>query len=658
MPAIDSNPTFNFPYKGKYNNKAALKSLNIGSDAFVTEQELNEMQIINSEQTSDLIRNITNSGVVTVNDGEDNENELYNKSKCFKPILEGIPNVIKFPPFQSVVNGNLISVKYFKDNKIQDMSIRLPNPPIAGTRNDFIFLQCWLKELKQNDKVHAFGYEDNDNLDYSILDERVGIETCRRMQLQWKIVIYEDYDELCDNGFLDGDGNPNPKIHPGALNGLVQGDFYFTQSDDKDLFIAGNGNKSQVPTADGYIYAIPLFTIRRINNSGYSQEMNIHGGIDYIDENSVSDRADGKFSNIIYNDQIIDLRHLAALGEEQYNKIYETLEDLYVYQTMLKNKLERVTQDLFHANCVLNNLGFSIPCTYDKDIYGINTYRQNGLTSGGHVVDVDDDSLVVYKKNKYYIGKQFEGKDYVVIPTLIDYDSYNKGELGDWFITYENKYFTLNNTGASGLRMNLTTLSANDQYIMSGVDSFNGTDGIEIETGIQLNTDIHFISIVPKEDTSGRNGDIYIKLKETSFIVYNTGLTTNDEGDAIPTTGNEFTWVLIDISNGSIQNIEMYSLNLNGPEGITQTSPAFGDNFSVMVSTPFLIPSGEIDEIGMIGETFVNTEEDNQFTLYSTGDVDIELYCNVMVFNEVPYCDYYDSVPVKKIIELDKECLL
>jgi hypothetical protein len=29
-----------------------------------------------------------------------------------------------------------------------------------------------------------------------------------------------------------------------------------------------------------------------------------------------------------------------------------------------------------------------------------------------------------------------------------------------------------------------------------------------------------------------------------------------------------------------------------------------------------------------------------------------------MVFNEVPYCDYYDSVPVKKIIELDKECLL
>ena len=79
MSLIDSNPTFTYPYKGKYNQKASFKSLNIGSDAYVTEQELNEMQFINSEQTSNLIREITNSGVITENPELDDENNLVKK---------------------------------------------------------------------------------------------------------------------------------------------------------------------------------------------------------------------------------------------------------------------------------------------------------------------------------------------------------------------------------------------------------------------------------------------------------------------------------------------------------------------------------------------------------------------------------------------------
>ena len=654
MSLIDSNPTFNYSYKGKYNYKASFKSLNIGSDAYVTEQELNEMQFINSEQTSNLIREITRSGVITENSESDNEDNIHNRSKCFLPIL-GTPNTVTLPPFQCVINGDIINIKYVKDNVEKNLDVRLPNPPVAGTRNDFIFLQCWIKELKENDDVHCYGYEENDKLPYSIIDDRCGIETCRRLQFQWQINVYEDYEDKTNTGFIDGDNNPNPRIHPTGLNGLYYTDYYFIQSDtDPCLYIAGEGNTSKIPTVDGFIYAIPLFTVRRINNSGYSAEMNPYGGIDYINASSISDRPDNKFSNIIYEDQIIDLRHLAALGEKQYNKIYATLNDVFKYQTMLKNKINHLSIDLKACDTILHNLGYSIPEIYDKEIYGIDCYRQNGITSGGYLIPHDDDSLVIYRKNKYYVGHQFEEQDYVVIPTLYEYNYDEKGELGDYFITKGKKYFIFNNTGAKDLQMNFATFNANDKYVMSGTDVFNGTDGTEIDVGFDLNNDIHFISIIPNEDTNGRNGDIYIRLNQTSFTVFNTGLTTDDTGETVSTTDNEFTWVLIDISNSTIRNLEMFSLNLNGPEGITKESLSFGENYSICLSTPWLISSGEIDETGQIGEIFVDTEEENKFTVYQSGSIDTELFINCLVFCEVPHHDLYDVTPVDKTIPANK----
>lgn len=69
------------------------------------------------------------------------------------------------------------------------------------------------------------------------------------------------------------------------------------------MFRAGVGMSSTVHTADGYVYAIPLFNIFRFNNSGFNAAYNPFGGVDYVDSTTVCDRPDNKFSNIIYTDR-------------------------------------------------------------------------------------------------------------------------------------------------------------------------------------------------------------------------------------------------------------------------------------------------------------------------------------------------------------------
>ena len=656
--ATTTAPTFYQPAKGQYDKMANIKTFNWGTNAYVPERELNEIQWIQSEQVADLIRNITHSGILTVNSLKDDENDPHNRSKCFQLFNNDEKHINSFdmPPFKAVVNGEIVYVYNYKNNELNDHHVRLPNPPVGGTRNDFVFLECWFKELKQQDQVRAYGNKDNDILNYHIIDERIELETSRRIQLQWQISNYEDYDELCENGFLDAGNNPNKKIHPVALsgNGYRQKDFYFEQSkNDPYLFVAGNGDTSKIHSFDGYVYAIPLFCIKRINNSGFDQINNPFGGIDYVNSDSVADRPDNKFSNVIYHDQIVDLRHLSAIGEEQYKKIFLTLEDLYIDQTILKNKVNRLTNDIESTNYILQNIGYSIPSIHDNEVYGLNSFRQNGVTFGGYVMDEDGQTAMVYRKNKYYVGKSLINKNYVVVPTVVDYDFNSAGAIGDMYVTQEKKYFVVHNTGAEDLKMHLTAIETSNQKCYSGTNKFNGLDGVKIDLGFDVDVDKHFIYICPCENTNGRNGEIYIKLGTTSFTVYNTGLTTNESGDVTSTINNEFKWIVVDVFNPDIQNIELFNMKLKGTDGVQKKSMSFGDAYTLMIGTPFILSTATVED-GVIGDIYANTEDDNQVTVYNTGSNEVDVRVQCLIFNEIFYDEKYDKTDVRKIIDIDK----
>jgi uncharacterized membrane protein YgcG len=197
---------------------------------------------------------------------------------------------------------------------------------------------------------------------------------------------------------------------------------------------------------------------------------------------------------------------------------------------------------------------------------------------------MDNNSLVISNNDESFISNGLKSVDYTTIEYIKNKHSKYVGAYSYFYLDSLNETFKSNQSFLFEYRnkkLNFNKIS---------LDNF-----IEYEMPFEIDEE----NIIYGKKSDLNYDEVILGLNEETItalyiLLFDESITYIDEQ------------VLIDISNGSIQNIEMYSLNLNGPEGITQTSPAFGDNFSVMVSTPFLIPSGEIDEIGMIGETFVN----------------------------------------------------
>ena len=641
-------PTFTQPVKGSWQDNTHFITLTIPSNGIATERETNEIRWLQADNAAKTLKEISKSGVVTI----DTSSKL---SKCFKIVNndENHLNGFELPPFKTIMDGYLTHHEYYQTGSTNvNIPVRLPNPPVGDVRHDFLYLEFWFAELKEHDKVPKFGYDSNSSLNYDIIDDRVQKETCRRVQLQWTISHYEDYDNKCDNGFLDADGKPNENIHPLAQTGYKAIKYYFKQSEhDPYLFVAGEGlvQNQTIHTIDGYVYAIPLFNILRINNSGYDAKYNPFGGVDWVDKDTKSDRPDGKFSNIIYDDQIKDLRHLAALSEDQYNKIFTTLTDFYTDETIIKNKIIRLTDDITNLTNIVRNLGYDIPSIHDKEIFGIEMYHQYGQTAGAMVDPDDEDKKIVFRQRKYYVGEKLASQNYCVIPTLIDHDWENEGKLGDLFIEKQAKRFRVYNTGTKNLKMNLEAMLVDNTTVYSGEASFSGMDGTFIDMPFKLDSDRYFVHICAEENSNGRNGEIFVKLVESQIIVYNTGLTTDKKNNVVQTTGNKFQWVVIDMYSKEFKNINYINATLNGQKGSTLGSKEFGENYRLSLGTPILTTNSTI-ETGSVGDVYADVDNDDVFTVYNTGSKGAIVQC--LIFNDIPYDEYYDTIdiPMKIVV--------
>lgn len=646
-PLVDYNPTFMQPIKGSFKDDTHFVALNVGTDAYVTERETNEKQWIQVENAAKTLREITKSGVLTI----DTESNL---KKCFKIINNDKEhlNGFELPPFKTVCNGYLTHHQYYRNTEPDHINIpvRLPNPPIGGFRHDFVFIEFWFAELKQNDAIPKYGYDANSSMEFNIMDERINAETSRRVQLQWTISHYEDYDDWCENGFIKPNGEPNEKIHPLAQTGYRTDNYYFKPVDyDPYLFIAGEGlvNNQRIHTIDGYVYAIPLFNILRYNNSGYDPKYNPMGGIDYVSEEvtPTADRPDAKYSNIIYEDNIKDLRHLATMSEAQYDKIYTRLEEYYQDQTILRNKIYRLAYDWENMRNIMRNLDSDMPSIYDKEIYGVEMFHQWGTTSGGMIDPLDEDKKIAYHKhNKYYVGRKLKNHDYCVLSTCIDYDWEDKGTMGDYYINKFPDKFRVYNTGAKGLRMNFEAIAVDNETVFSGEGVFSGMDGTAITLPFTLDDDRYFVQVTAIDNTEGRNGEIFVKFVEDQMYVYNTGLKTDGYSNIVSTTGNKFQWVVIDMYSETWKNINYMNVTLDGQNGVQVSSTEFGERYRLSLGTPIVTSAMNIEQ-GSIGDIYADVDEDEIFTVYNTGDAGATVQC--LVFNDVPVDDYYDTLSVK-----------
>lgn len=635
---MNYDPTFTQPSKGTYQDNTSIQTLVAGSGAYVTEREMNELQWIRAEEVASIVREITGSGVL-----KSTLDKTINTNFGVVDIDTTHLNSLTLTPFKAIVDGKLVRCETVVNGTHGGNAIRLPNPPVSNTRYDFIYLECWLSELKQNDAVTCFGGINNDALKYNIIDERVEAETSRRIQLQWRIAVYEDYDGFCVNGFLDSAGKSNQGIHPLAKTALAAPAFvYESSASDPGLYVAGaglNGSK-RVNTVDGYVYAVPLLLVTRINNSGYDAVNNPTGGVDYVDAKTVCDRPDGRFSNVVYADQVTVLAQLASVGTAQFDKLYLTLTKYADDSKILRDKVKAMTYDLENANNVLKSIGYILPGKHDYEIYGLEMFRQYAHTAGA-MYD-GDDHRVIYKRKRYSVGRNLAGTNYAVVPTLVDYDYDAIGDLGDLYVTKDKSRFSLYNTGGAHLKMDVTALLVDNKVVFSGDALFCGTDGAVVALPFTFNPQRHFVHICALENTNGRNGEVYVKAVGNDLIVYNTGVTTNNRGNVTYTMNNHFQWVIIDTYSSTLKNGDMYRVKLAGQTGVEVDDAAFGDEYRLMIGTPVYDSSTAVVD-GEIGEIYADAEEENKLTVYNTGAGNsVQVQC--LIFNDVPVSEYYDTL--------------
>lgn len=398
-----------FDQNSKFDPSKNYGVVKFGARKPVLETELNELQEIQNHARAEIVRKSIHSGVLNLG---------------AITTLPTTPNTIRVAKQEVNVNGYLID--------IPQTDITLPEPPTEGERDDFVFLEAWFEVV---DSIK----------DPAIKDSRIGEETSRRIKLNWRIrtVAGVDFSEFPEGFTKDASSintwvYNNQQVVPQGGNtapldttiATVYNRFYNVKQrnnttgahrpnialDDVGLYVAGIGDQTSkdfLKTVDGFVYAIPLFRVKRRNSGGYSQnngngarnvyrlqvtevtevdgvpvtstniqvyrgqtlklkfntpvtdvrvgdimardiivyraivvtriiddytiegivEHNgfaINNGINswfYLDtvESAPSnqDRPDGKFANIIHQDDIVDLRHQVSLTGWNYDKLLE-----------------------------------------------------------------------------------------------------------------------------------------------------------------------------------------------------------------------------------------------------------------------------------------------------------------------------------------------
>ena len=393
------NPTFNRPVCGKYNDESSFISIIGGSDAYLLEDEVNELQWIQIKSRTEMLKELCKNGLI-----KENDNTIYGS---------GIANnIIYINNFKFNVNGFI--AKIYSDNGFN--TVKLNSTP--SDRMDFVFLEVYLKIIdfknieELNNKIYRFGGLSNDIIDYEMFDSRVGVQTSKRVQLQWTISKKDDINYISNNPFDDNE------ITSSITNNIIKkvNNVYFSET-----------NENTKDIIDKCVYAFPLCVVRRTANK-----------------------------STIENSDIIDLR------EEAKVKNTSDIKDSTIYDAL--NRIDVLEQRL-------NNLSTEI--TSDQKAYGLSMNKKTGIYAGsnntinGTTITIDNYSVA---NNNYVVALTNLGNHYGgqigEIWTWQDGNKYHVCNTGDENVLFNSfdfrndneeilKYGYVNSNGLSGVQINV-----------------------------------------------------------------------------------------------------------------------------------------------------------------------------------------------------------
>jgi len=239
----------------------------------------------------------------------------------------------------AVVNGWPI---FITGSSSTNSIIELDPPTSDSYRYDFVFLEVWKKLIGENDPIYPYGNTDsiayaNNELVYSA----IGAETTKRVQIQYRIrsVKFNSFTNFKE-GFELGSVYPRG----GRASEYKYSNYAFRAKghEDPGLFISGQGTSSDqeiLNTVDGYVYAIPMaivyrrkqgnFSLGSIHSSSVNRQQYLNG--------TVSDRPDGKLLDVVYKDDIVDMRHRVGTFAADVKDIMELTFKKLVYGDLHTN---------------------------------------------------------------------------------------------------------------------------------------------------------------------------------------------------------------------------------------------------------------------------------------------------------------------------------
>ena len=290
----------------------------------VLDRELNLSEDIDGGAAQAALREAMPSGWLS----EDFLNTSSATSAIFTPTTT--PNTISIPRSRAHLNGWLIDVSYTENSAGgPENLVDLGPGPGTGLRTDLVILEAWrclisadpgtpgkspAGRIWRNGNVKIdLGLDTTLNYDSDILDTNVGVETTKRVQIQYRLRVISDVDIFTYPYGIDDllvlartvpssagpDGDAYAGTNPNYVNQSASGD--------PGLWVAGDGDPANgLGTVDGYMYAMPLVAVFRRNTTAFSHATNQNGG---VASPGTSDRPDGLLSDIIAGQDLLDLRH-------------------------------------------------------------------------------------------------------------------------------------------------------------------------------------------------------------------------------------------------------------------------------------------------------------------------------------------------------------
>lgn len=473
------------------------------------------------------------------------------------------PNKFRMGGGTAFVNG--WKIEFPNDNWIID----LPMSPIEGEQDDFIFLEVWKEQSSDTsgEKV-SWRIRVVQDLDFDAYTND-GFYT--NTYVGWQYVNRKITAQGGNVSPIPQNSNNNMGSCGSFVPAVVQRAYSCNNpivETDTGLFITGNGtqaSKDLLKTADGYVYAIPLFRIKR-RNSGVYSAINPNGSnILVYSLFNVENIKEGELRQITVS---TSLYNEAQVGD-YFNNLSNTTTDKYI-KLISKDGNNQITIQALRSGLGSDNFkilsrrydGLFSNIVYDRDIIDLR-----------HLVSFtgfDYDSLVreaidnlskgqLYTKENKKMVKTYHGLPKTPIDAnhvfYASFDGTTVAELGG-SLSINNPMFFPAPTG-SGLQSKDVLSIPLAELSIATLDCFMETKVLQDKAGMGDGSTI--IGFTLTNSDSWKNSGVYIgksaSSKPNSYYVLNgeTGFSFSAENVLV----NEFTHIRL-VANLITKRIIIY----------------------------------------------------------------------------------------------------